>query len=264
MKLGIIQIAPVLGDRAATIARLQPLLDQATDADLIVLPELCNSGYNFSSPTQARELAESAEDGPFVQYLTEYCKLHNTHVVSGLNERDSSYLYNTAVLIGPAGPIGKYRKIHLFWNEKDIFQPGDLGLPLFDIGSARIGMLVCFDWLFPEVWRILALKGADIICHPSNLVLPELCQKAIPTHAVCNRVFVMTANRVGTEGELTFTGRSIIASPKAEVIAEGTSTGEEFISADVDIAMARDKMLTPRNHAFNDRRPECYRELVKK
>ena len=118
------------------------------------------------------------------------------------------------------GIAGHYRKLHLFVNEKDIFEPGDLGLPVFDRPYGRVGMQVCFDWAFPEAWRVLALKGADVICHPANLVLPGLAQSALPIYALTNRVFIATANRVGTEGELTFTGTSLIADPGGRVLSQ--------------------------------------------
>jgi predicted amidohydrolase len=123
---------------------------------------------------------------------------------------------------------------------------------------------VCFDWIFPEVWRILALKGADIICHPSNLVLPGLAQRAIPIHALTNRVYVVTANRIGTEGDLTFTGVSTIANPRGDILAQASQAKEELVVQEIDIAVARDKMITPRNHLLTDRRPEQYALLSKK
>ncbi|RKX23632.1 MAG: carbon-nitrogen hydrolase [Candidatus Zixiibacteriota bacterium] len=258
MKVGFIQLAPVLGDTQSTIRKIDELLPGVSDADLIVLPELCNSGYNFVSKDQAWETSESIEDSQFVRYIESLCSKYQMHIVSGLNERDGDKLYNTSFLAGPNSYIGKYRKIHLFVNEKDYFEPGDAGLPVFDIGHCKIGMLICFDWLFPEVWRVLALKGADLICHPSNLVIPGLCQRAVPTHAVCNRVFVITANRTGTESNLTFTGLSTIASPKAEVILQASATQEEARLVEIDISLARDKMITRRNHALDDRRPEEY------
>jgi predicted amidohydrolase len=119
-------------------------------------------------------------------------------------------------------------------------------------------MLVCFDWMFPEVWRILALKGADLICHPSNLVLPSLAQQAVPIHALTNRVYVVTANRIGTEGNLSFTGLSIIANPKGEVLLQASPTGGEVGLVEADLELARDKQITARNHIFADRRPEEY------
>jgi predicted amidohydrolase len=262
MKVGFIQTNPVLARPDRNIARIEELIRQTTGAELLVLPELCSSGYRFESREQAMELSETVEDSSYLKRLQKVCADRLLHVVTGFNERDGSKLYNTAVLIGPSGVVGKYRKMHLFLDEKDIFEPGNLGLPVLDIGTCRIGLLICFDWMFPEVWRILALKGADIICHPSNLVIPGLCQKAIPVHAVCNRVFVITANRIGTERDLTFTGLSTIADPKSNVLLMASPDKEEVGLVDIDISLARDKQATPRNHVFDDRRPGEYGALV--
>ena len=197
-------------------------------------------------------------------FLESKCKKYGFYIVSGFNERDENLLFNSAILIGPEGYIGKYRKLHLFMNEKDYFQAGDVGLPIFDIGLCKIGLLVCFDWIFPEVWRILALKGADIICHPSNLVLPGFAQKAIPIHALLNHVYVVTSNRIGTERELSFTGLSTIANPKGEILVQASQTSEEVRIKEIDLNLARDKMITKRNNILADRRPEEYSLLTEK
>ena len=262
MKVGFIQLAPVLGDVQATIRKIDSLIHHCKIADILVLPELCNSGYNFNSYQQAWETSEELESSIFVQYLKSKCKQFNLFIVAGFNERHNELLYNSAILIGPKGYIGKYRKLHLFMNEKDYFKPGDVGLPVFDIGLCKIGMLVCFDWIFPEVWRILALKGAEIICHPSNLILPGFAQKAVPIHALTNRVYIVTANRIGTEGDLSFTGLSTIADPKGEILVQASQAEEEVGIKDIDITMARDKMITQRNDVFSDRRPGEYSLLT--
>ncbi|MCK4874073.1 MAG: hypothetical protein KAS72_15225 [Phycisphaerales bacterium] len=263
MRIGFAQFAPVLGDRDATIGTIDRLAPQFAGADLVVLPELCNSGYNFTSNDQAWETSETVEDGPFVRYLCDLCASSTLHIVAGINERDGDRLYNTSVLVGPGGVLGTYRKMHLFVNEPDFFTPGDVGLPVFDLPKlgVKIGMLICFDWVFPETWRALTLQGADIICHPSNLVLPGLCQSAVPTHALCNGIFAITANRTGTEGDLTFTGLSIVADPRGRVLCHARGATDEVCLVDVDLADARDKMVTPRNHLLRDRRPEEYRLL---
>jgi len=262
MKVGFIQTNPILAQSERNIAHIEELILRAAGADLIVLPELCHTGYRFESRRQAWALSETVEDSIYLQRLKKVCLERCLHVVTGFNERNGEKLYNTAVLIGPSGVVGKYRKMHLFMDEKDIFEPGDLGLPVFDIGTCRLGLLICFDWMFPEVWRILALKGADIICHPSNLVIPGLCQKALPVHAVCNRVFVITANRTGTERDLTFTGLSTIADPKSNVLLMASPDKEEIGLVDIDVSLARDKQATLRNHVFDDRRPGEYGALL--
>ena len=263
MKIGYVQFAPVFGDIEANIALLDKYLDECAGAELVVLPELCSTGYNFESREQALELSEGYEESRFLAFLAEKCKERNLHVVAGFNERDGEKLYNSAALIGPGGPLGRYRKMHLFWNEKDIFEPGDLGLPVFDVGGVKVGILICFDWQFPEVWRILALRGAEIVCHPSNLVLPELAQRAVPLHAMLNRMFVVLANRFGSERELTFTGRSILTDPRGSVISEAPADLPYIGLVEIDPAAARDKSVTPRNDLIKDRRPGEYGELIK-
>lgn len=258
MKIGFIQFAPALGRIEETIRKATGLIAQAGDADLLVLPELCNSGYHFIGYEQAWETSEEIGHSVFLESLISQCKAFNLYIVTGFNERDRDRLYNTAVLVGPRGYIGKYRKIHLFMNEKDFFEPGNEGLPVFEVGPVRLGLLVCFDWIFPEVWRILALKGADIICHPSNLVLPGLAQKAVPVHALINRVFTVTANRIGRERDLTFTGLSTIADPLGNNLHQASQTSEEIGVVEIDPDLARNKRATPRNNIFEDRRPELY------
>lgn len=190
--------------------------------------------------------------------IHDFCKEKKCAVVTGINEKAGNKIFNSSLLIDETGIKGKYRKIHLFWNEKDFFHPGDGKPEVYDVKGAKVGMLICFDWMFPEIWRFLALKGAEIICDPSNLVLLGKAQKAIPVHAMINRIYVALANRVGTEGRLTFTGSSLIAGPEGEVLVSASANENEVIMAEINPEKARDKMITPRNHVFGDRRPEFY------
>ncbi len=262
MKIAFAQFAPVLGDSEANLALVQRLAPSYADADLVVLPELANSGYNFPDRAAARACAEDPETSPFVAALLEQARAADQHLVTGFCERAGDRLYNSALLLGPTGILGAYRKLHLFVDEKDLFEPGDLGLPVFDLPQARVGMLVCFDWVFPETWRALALQGAEIICHPANLVLPGKCQAVVPAQALCNRVFVITANRIGREGELSFTGDSLICDPDGAVLERAPADAECVRLVDVDPAEARDKMVTRRNDLFADRRPDQYHRLT--
>jgi predicted amidohydrolase len=264
VKIGFLQFAPALSDLRATLVAIEGFSPLFAGADLLVLPEMCNSGYYFESAAQAWATSEEIGHSAFLDCLASLCRQYDCYIVSGFNERAGDCLYNSAVLLGPQGYVGRYRKLHLFMNEKDFFQPGNAGLPVFDIGSCKVGMLVCFDWLFPEVWRILALKGADVICHPANLVLPRLAQQAVPIHALVNRVYVVTANRTGSEGKLTFTGTSIIADPRGEVLVQASATDQELRVVEVDLELARDKTITSRNDVLADRRPEEYALLCEK
>ena len=265
MKIAAIQFAPAWLNLQETQTRLNRLFDQVQDADLVVLPELANSGYLFTSKEEAFSLAEPIYKSLFLSFLQMKCIEYSFHVVTGFNEldEDENKIYNSAVLVGPEGVKGCYRKLHLFQDEKQYFEPGNLGLPLFEVDGVKIGMLVCFDWTFPEVWRIMALNGAQLICHPSNLVLPGFAQRVIPAHAIMNRIFIATANRIGTEGELTFTGNSILIDPMGNELARGSKDQEEILWADINPELANDKMMTPRNHSFEDRRIDVYQLEVK-
>lgn len=263
MKVGYCQFSPSFGNLDATLGKITDLAGSIQDSDVVVLPELCNSGYNFASKEEALSLSEPVNDSRFIRHLEKLASKMKMYFVAGFNERDGDTLYNSSVLIGPKGFIGSYRKIHLFMNEKDYFNRGNTGVGVFDIGICKIGMLICYDWMFPEVWRIAALKGADVICHPSNLVLPGLAQKAVPVHALINGVYVVTANRTGTEGNLTFTGWSTIATPKGEVLHQAPQTGDEAFSVEIDVALSRNKMISPRNDRFTDRIVEEYKYLTR-
>ena len=154
-----------------------------------------------------------------------------------------------------------YRKVQLFHNEKTIFEPGDRPPAVVEVGGVRLGMMICFDWIFPEVARTLALKGADILCHSTNLVLP-FCQDAMVTRCIENRVFAATSNRVGTESragsELTFTGRSQVVAPRGEILTRAEVEGEGVFVVEIDPMLARDKAITSTNDVLGDRRPGLY------
>ncbi len=261
IKAGYIQFHPELGNIDKNIERLDAFISEAKGVDLLVLPELISTGYNFDSREDALACAEELNKSRFVDFLIAKAKEINTHLVAGINEKDGDKLFNTSVLLGPKGYIGKYQKIHLFMNEKDIFEPGAAGLPVFDLGFAKVGMLICFDYYFPEIWRILGLKGAEIVCHSSNL-LTQNAHKSVPAQAFMNRFFVITSNRIGTEKELTFNGNSFICNPQGEVLTKASLDEEEIKIISVDPQEALDKFITPRNHAFNDRRPEIYNGLL--
>jgi predicted amidohydrolase len=257
-QVSVIQFQPELADPVENIRRLEPLIDSARNSYLVVLPELSNSGYNFISREQAFQCAEIIGDkGLFQEFLARKAKENSSYIVSGINEREGDKLYNSAILIGPAGHIGKYRKLHLFMNEKDLFEKGNAGLPVFDLGAFKIGIMICFDYLFPEPWRIMAEKGADLICHPSNL-LTENPHRCLPAIAFMNRIYIATANRTGTEREIFFNGKSFFTGPSGKIINMLSQDKTEISTIEIDTELSRNKMITARNHAFNDRRPDVY------
>ena len=173
-RVAVIQFDPQVGmaNRADNLRQSLALATEAANggANLIVLPELSNCGYLFSSRQHAYDHAEPVPNGASVSAWIEFTRKHQVYLVAGLNEVDGLQLFNTAVLLGPDGFIGKYRKAHLWNLEKLWFTPGDTGFPVFETPIGRIGLLICWDIWFPEVPRILSQQGADIICSLNNWV----------------------------------------------------------------------------------------------
>lgn len=235
------------------------------DAQLVVLPELWSTGYVFSSRQEVARLAEDASRGPTAQALTWAAKRERRHYVAGFAELSRGRFFNSAMLVGPKGIKAVYRKLHLFEREQDWFSPGDIPLAVERVGPARVGMMVCYDWRFPETARVLTLLGADVIAHPSNLVFGN-AQEAMRVRSIENRVATVTANRTGTErrpgGTVPFTGRSQIVDPTGEVLVRATRVAVTARAADVDLSVARDKRLTKRTYLLRPRRPEMYAELL--
>ena len=148
MRVGFYQFDPQFGEVTKNLETVTATLEQV-DADLIVLPELFASGYQFLSQEEAQQLAEPVPDGPTVRRLIDIAKRRTMHLVAGLPERSGSRCYNSAVLVGPSGFLGRYRKTHLFSEETQCFTPGDSGFHVWDIGPAKIGIMICFDWYYP-------------------------------------------------------------------------------------------------------------------
>ena len=263
--VGSVQFQPLFGKKKHNIKRAITLMSKKK-ADLYVLPELFNTGYSFKDKSEVRGLAEPVGKGETTQALVDYARTKRTSIVAGIAECAGKKIYNTAILVKPNGEIGKYRKTHLFLFEKLLFDSGNGPYQVHRVGEARVGMLICFDWIFPEPFRELALKGADIIAHPSNLILPY-CQDAMVTRALENRIFIILANRVGSEkrrGErLAFTGGSEIVSPRGKILAKALDKEETSITAKISLREARDKKVTLLNHIFRDRRTDLYTELRK-
>ena len=261
MRVGYFQITPQFGEVSHNLDTIAHALDRA-DADLIVLPELCASGYQFASQQEVLALSESVPGGPTTQRLIDLAKRRKMVIVAGLPERAGSVCYNSAVVVGPSGFIGCYRKTHLFFEETLFFTPGDTGFQVWDIGPAKIGVMICFDWYYPEAARALALKGAEIICHPSNLVLPD-CPDSMPVRCRENRVFAITSNRTGSEARggkdrLTFIGNSEVVAPKGASLHRAPRDQDELYIVEIDPADARNKALTPYNDLLRDRRESLY------
>jgi predicted amidohydrolase len=259
-RVGFVQNKPVFGNVLENINRVEELI-QGHKADLFVLPELFATGYQFKDMDESRNFAEPIPGGITTRSLTALAKKTNTFFIAGLVEIEKDQVYNSAIIIGPEGYIGKYRKIHLFDTEKSCFQKGNLPLKVFDIAGAKVGVMICFDWRFPETARTLALIGAELIAHPSNLVLAH-CPQAMITRCLENRVFAVTADRVGIEDRmdsLSFIGQSQVVDPDGNILIRASETEEEVHVVEIDLKKSREKFLTPENHIFNDRREDFYR-----
>ncbi len=238
---------------------------ETANVDLLVFPELATSGYEFENRKELQSLAIDTESSDLLTQIKSASSATKTWIIFGFPERSGDKAFNSSALIEPDGGVHIYRKIHLFDREKNLFDPGDRPLEVIDTPIGRLGMMICFDWIFPEATRILAIKGAQLICHPSNLVL-AFCQKAMFARSVENGVFTLTCNRIGTEArtdrEMTFTGQSQILSNRGAVLAQAGEDSEEIIKAQFDPADANNKNLTPLNHILEDRRVGMYDVLV--
>lgn len=262
--VGYFQFNPIFGETEANLRTIIIAL-RSTNANIVVLPELPFTGYNFKDRTELTSLAEDPTKSEAIEELVDICKKKRIFIVTGFAEKDGDKIYNSSLLLGHKGILHTYRKLHLFNREKEYFDPGNLPLYVTKAGGIKVGMMVCFDWIFPEVARSLALQGAELICHPSNLVL-NLCQQTMIGRAIENRVYIVTSNRCGSEkrphGEIVFTGQSQIVSPKGEVIHSGPGKGNELYVAQFSEQLAREKNITPLNNIMEDRRPEFYSTLL--
>ena len=264
MKVGFVQFRPVFGDVAANVSTMKNLI-ASVEADLLVLPELATTGYTFTSPEELARIAEPFENSPSLDHLSELAKAKNCGLVVGFGEISQGHLFNSAALLRPDGSRELYRKIHLFGAENLFFQPGDIPFPVHELNGVRLGMMICFDWYFPESARVLALEGADIICHPVNFVLPW-GQRSMVTRSLENHVFSITANRYGTESRdsysFTFTGASQIVSPSGEILAAAPAEGDSVAVVEIDPLEARNKKINRFNDLFEYRRPEFYGRIT--
>jgi predicted amidohydrolase len=262
MRVGYLQFAPVFGQKESNYERVRNFLDSAK-ADLIVLPELFATGYIFESKQELLAVAEE-EAGPTFTFLRGLSLKSGAAIVAGIAEREGTTCYNSCYLFSDGEIRARYRKVHLFDREKEMFAPGDTLFGVYDLNGVKIGLMVCFDWIFPEVARVQTLKGAQVLCHPANLVLPH-CPRAMIVRCIENGIFAITANRVGTEAragiELTFIGTSEVIGPHGEVLVRSDALEEDLRIIEIDPSLALDKMLTPQNHLIDDRKPALYKEI---
>jgi len=260
MKIGVLQFKPKLGYLDDNLARIETLLS-GRKFDLMVLPELATTGYSFASRKELKSVAENKQGLSFA-FFEDISVRTGGAIVWGMAEACGSKIYNSAVLTTPEGDHHIYRKTHLFFREKLIFDPGNTGFRVFNWRGIRIGLMICFDWIFPEAARTLALKGSQVICHPANLVLPY-CQGAMITRSIENRVFCVTANRVGGEDiaghRIVFTGRSQIVDPAGQRLFHLGYSEETVRIVKINPKLSDTKQVGGLNDIFADRRRTLYK-----
>ncbi len=274
IRIACLQMRPAMGEVEANVAHSIAMIDRAAGlgAKLVVLPELCNSGYMFKSREEAFAAAEPIPGGPTVTAWSEVAARHQLYLVAGICERDGARLFNSAVLIGPEGYIGTFRKVHL-WNEENLyFEPGDLGFPVFHTAIGRIGIAICYDGWFPEAYRLAALQGADIVCVPTNWVpIPgqaegreAMANILAMAAAHSNSIYIACADRVGTERGQPFEGQSLIVSYTGWPVAGPASRDkEEILLAEVALGEARRaRNWNAFNQVLRDRRSDLYDEML--
>jgi len=268
LKLAVVQFNPLFRNVEDNLKRIAELTDDL-DADIIVLPELCTSGYFFLSRDEVAEIAEPA-DGRTGMFFRDMARSRQAIVVAGFAERSGDRLFNSCLLSIPeADELHIYRKTHLFYKEVNCFDVGDTGFfvvedPLRDV---RIGPMICYDWRFPEATRILALQGADLIVCPSDLTT-DVWRVAMPGRAIENKVYVAVASRTGSEKRgdetLKFTGKSAVYDFNGKELVGAGPEESIVLQVEIDPQQARDKSFNPINDILSDRQPQFYSRLVDK
>ena len=265
-----VQMRPRIGDVAGNIERSSQWIVRAAEsgARLVILPEASSAGYVFADRAEALRYAEEVPSGPACSAWAALARRHDLWIVAGLTEREGGLPYNSAVLIGPDGHVGTYRKAHLWNEEKDIYGRNDKGFPVFDTPLGRIGLAICYDAWFPETFRSAALRGADLVALPSNWVpvpgqppgVPAMATLMCMTGAHSNQCYVAGVSRVGTERGQEFIGRSVVVGPDGWILHGPASPyREELLLAEVDLIGSRPlRHGNPFNQPLADRRPDLY------
>ena len=256
MRVGFVQLDSEMLQVEHNVDKAVRILDRMK-ADLVVLPELFNTGYNFANRKELDKVSENVPGGFTTEKLLEVSHKSGMIIVAGLAEKSDGNYYNSAVVVGDKY-IGKYRKVHLFFKEKKLFNRGT-GFRVF----GNIGVMICFDWIYPESARTLMLKGAEIIAHPAALVLPY-CPESMKTRSLENRVFSITADRVGKERGLKFIGSSQIVDTKGRILCRANGTREECQVRTIQLNEARNKKFSPMNSILQDRVVHAYRDLTRR
>ncbi|WP_223454014.1 nitrilase family protein [Pseudomonas sp. GL-RE-19] len=262
------QLAPKIGDLAYNRTLTERAIRQAAfqGAQVVVLPELVQSGYLFADRFEALSLAETT-DGPILQLWQALARELNLVIVGGFCERlPGDELANSAAMIDANGLRAVYRKAHLWDAEKDIFTAGDAPPPVVETVHGRLGMLICYDLEFPEWVRLPALAGADLLCAPVNWPdgpRPQTERPAevlrVQANASVNRMFIAACDRYGHERGVGWVQGSVIVDADGYPLAgPAEQGGEQMLLATLNLAEARNKRISARNDLHKDRRPSLY------
>lgn len=265
-----IQFQPQFGAVDANLDAMERLIRSAAgqSAQLIVLPELADSGYVFESVSELAAIADTVPGGKSAQRLIALAVELGVHIVCGLAECDGDLHFNTALLCGPDGYVGKYRKLHLWNREHLFFQPGDLGLPVFDTTIGRLGLAICYDGWFPETFRALAVNGAQLVGVPTNWVPmagqapgdEPIANTLLKAAAHSNGIYIAAADRIGTERNQPFIGQSLIVGPNGLALAGPASPHDQaIILATANLGSIESfRTLNQYNNVLGDRREDVY------
>ncbi|MFC1858912.1 nitrilase-related carbon-nitrogen hydrolase [Thermodesulfobacteriota bacterium] len=266
LRLAVVQFTPEWGNKEKNLSKIHDMTE-SLNADLIVLPELCTTGYYFLSREEVAGIAEPAA-GPTGEFFKEMATRLDAAIVAGFAEQDGGKYYIACLIVLPEEEKPRvYRKTHLFYKETYCFDPGNTGFFVVNDSrrDVRIGPMICYDWRFPESARILTLLGADVIVCPSNLVT-EAWKQVMPARAIENNVYLAVANRTGTEvrneEELVFKGNSAIYDYHGQVVQKGDAIKEEILTAEIFPWKTRDKSFNSINDVLRDRKPYYYQPLV--
>ena len=262
------QIALQIGDQTGNRAKVHAAINRAADggAQVIVLPELANTGYMFSSLQELRALAERV-DGPTIAGWQQLAAQRKVIIVGGFAEKGhDGKIYNSAVIVDETGLRATYRKAHLWDREKlGLFTAGSDSPPVVDTTVGRIGLLVCYDLEFPEWVRHVADAGAVLLCAPVNWPLYPRPAGERPGEIVraqaaasSNRIFVAIADRVDTERDQAWLGGSVIIDPDGYPTTTLCLDKEAVIYATLNLPDANDKSISAGNDVHKDRRPDLY------
>ncbi len=267
MKVVVVQNDPVFGEVSRNIEDVSLILSKRKEPkpDLVVLSELFASGYQFTSVSEAQSLSEKAvgpDAGPTVTFMKSLSRETGGLVVGGFPCLTDGRVTNSAAVFRNGELVTVYDKVHLFDAENRWFSPGAGPLCLVDTDFGPMGVMICFDWLFPEVARSLALAGAMLIAHPANWVLP-FGPSGMILRSVENRIYTLTANRVGTEARgglppLTYIGQSQVLSPSGEILARAPRETAAILEVAFDPSLAKRKTVAAESDAFRQRRPDLY------